>query len=146
MQISPVSAKTNALPSFGALLFKIDRTEYSKEGFIKQERNDKKFRDEFLSSLNTGDREAVESVEKWAKKNKLADILIERRFLTQDITISTKARKSDKPVEDAVIIGRKHSSSPIEEIDTSSPHGLIFQLGKCYTQAEVLKDELQQGR
>lgn len=143
MQISPVSAKTSALPSFGALLFKIDRTEYSKEGFIKQERNDKKFRDEFLKALDAGDREAVESVEKWAKKNKLADILIERRFLTQDITISAKARKSDKPVEDAAVIGKKHSSSPIE---IGNPRKLIFELGKCYTQAEVLKEELQQGR
>lgn len=140
MQISPVSTKTSALPSFGALLFKIDRTEYSKEGFIKEERNDKKFKDEFINSLDEGCRGAVESVEKLAKRNKLVDILIERRFLTQDITMSIKPRKSDKPAEEAVVIGKKHSSGPIE---IENRDKLIFELGRYCARAEVLKNELQ---
>jgi len=139
MQISPVSAKTNATPSFGALLFKINRTEYAKEGFIKQEREDRKFRDEFLNSLSFADREAVESTINFCKKNKLVDILIERRFLSPDIIISVKPRKSDKPVEEATVIGRKVSTC---EIEMEDPRKLIVELGKCYAQAEQLKDEL----
>jgi len=144
MKISSVpfnAPKVNVAPSFGALLFKMGNNGYYKEGLIKQDRYDKAFKAEFLDSLYEADREAVLSIEKMCKNNKLVDILIEKRLLSKDIILSVKPRKSNKPFEEAVIIGTQdHKGIEIE------PRHLIQQLGKCYAQAQILKDELQKKK